>query len=275
MAARFPQSGSSVAYQIKAAYSSKVKVLYWAASADSVHRLRSGDTASTIVTRSTSGAGFNADGRITGTNASTFFSDSETSSLTEQSDIAFGVFLYGDLFNGGVVNTILLGSATPPDMFDDGFKIKADGYGIGATLKGGGGDAGLQVGISDDVAARIDIGIRRAAADPTSTFRVWFNGSESTGDRATAAASGSGTAISNLYFGGSYAGTGNTSIQWEGCFFASGDLTDAELNAITNDPTTLIEVATVASVTPTIVNKLLSQSSVTASVATHNSRRFG
>lgn len=243
MAARFPQSGSSVAYQIAAAYASKIKAVYWAASADSVHALHAGDTATTIVTRSATGAGFNADGRITGTNNSVF-SDSHAFGLNEQSDIVFGCFAYGDMFNGMGANVAtLIASKSPPDTFDDGFKLSASGYSIGAKLKGGGGKSAVTAGQGDDVPAFFDIAARRAAADPINTFRVWINGFESTADRVNAAASAGPDAITALYFGGSFTGTGNTSIQWEGCFLASGDLTDAELDAITADPTVLIEAA--------------------------------
>lgn len=245
MAARFPQSGSSVAYKIKAAYASKIKVLYWAASADSVHRLRPGDTATTIVSRSATGAGFNADGRITGTNTSTYFSDSEANGINEQDDICLGFFGYGDAFNGVGTNSIaLIQTRTPPDVFDDGAKLRAKDYGIDFNLRGGGGGS-LSAGVTNDVPAYIDVAVRRNATDPINTLRQWLNGAEQTSVRTNAAASSSAT-ISNLYFGGSYTGTGNTSIQWEGCFFASGDLTDAELDAITADPTVLIEPASSA-----------------------------
>lgn len=60
MAARFPQSTTSVAYRIKPAWASKIHVLYWAADADKLHRLRSGDSATTILTRSASGCTFDA-----------------------------------------------------------------------------------------------------------------------------------------------------------------------------------------------------------------------
>lgn len=58
MATRFPQSGSSVAYRIKPAWASKIHAIFWAVAADKVQMLRSGDTASTVITRSAGGASY-------------------------------------------------------------------------------------------------------------------------------------------------------------------------------------------------------------------------
>lgn len=242
MAARFPQSATPVSYKIATAYASKIKAVYWAASADSIHVLKAGDTATTILSRASSGAGFNADGRITGSNNSVYFQDNVSAlSLLENSDQTYGFFGYGDLYNGGASTVHLIATGASPDTFNNINKLRANGYVLQMLLAGGAGGE-INTGTNNDVAERIDVAVRLYASDPINTYRQWLNGSEQTAVRKNAVASQT-DAITTLYLGGTHLGTGNTAIEWEGAFLGTGNLTDAELAAITADPTVLIEAA--------------------------------
>ena len=253
MAARFPQSATSVAYRIKSAYSSKVLAIYWAATADSVHRLYSADTASTIITRSTSGAGFNAtDGRITGNFGTAVFEDSKTGGLgtTEDASLTYIAAYYGDLFNGAS-NTWAIGCATPMDAFTNKQSLKVDSSYAVNFVRSGSPLGSNNCGGGDDVAAFMVFGLRHVAADPTARYRAWANGAELTGLRSTSSPSSTaivGDASNALRFGGTALGTGNTKLEGE-CWLVATDLSDAEMDAITADPSIVIEVAPA---TPTI-----------------------
>lgn len=249
MAARFPQSASSVAYKIKAAYSSKVLAIYWAATADSVHRLYPEDTATTILTRATSGAGFNAtDGRITGTVTGTgeHFSDSKTGGLgtTESGSLTYIASYYGDLFNG-IGQTWIMGCVAPMDVFANRQSLKvSSSYNI-SFVRPGGAIGSNAAGGNNNVAAFMVFGMRHVAADPTARYRSWANGAELTGVRSSSAPSSSvtvGDASNALRFGGTAAGTGNTRMEGE-CWIVATDLSDAEMDAITADPSIVIEEA--------------------------------
>lgn len=251
MAARFPQSASSVAYQIKAAYSSKILAIYWAASADSVHRLYPGDTATTILTRATSGAGFNAtDGRITGTvsgASGVYFSDSKSGGLgtTEAGPLTYIASYWGDLFNGGG-NAWLFGNATPMDTFNDHTSAKVSSYSIDLVRKGAVTlTLSSAIGIADDVAAWVVLGYRYDPADGTAQHRLWNNGTELTAQRANGASGISGTigaTATPFIFGGTVAGTGNTKLEGE-CWIVGKDISDADMAAITANPSIVIELA--------------------------------
>lgn len=245
MAARFPQSATSLAYRIKAAYSAKVLAIYWAATADSVHRLYSADTATTILTRSTSGAGFNAtDGRITGAQNTTFFSDSKTGGLgtTENGSLTYIASYYGDLFNG-VAATWFMGCNTPMDAFNNKQSLRADSAYSVSFVRSGSAVGNFNCGGGDDVAAYLSAALRHVAADPTARYRAWSNGAEVTGVRSTSAPASSavvGDASNPLIFGGTALGTGNTKLEGE-CWIVATDLSDAEMDAITADPSIVIE----------------------------------
>lgn len=247
MAARFPQSSTSVAYRIKTTYSSKVLAIYWAATADSVHRLYSADTASTILTRSTSGAGFNAtDGRITGNYGTAVFSDSKTGGLgtTEDGSLTYIASYYGDLFNGAS-NTWFMGCNTPMDVFNDKQSMRVDSNYNVNFVRSGGAIGTNAAGGSDDVAAYLCVGLRHVAADPTARYRAWANGAELTGVRTTSSPSSTaivGDASNALRFGGTALGTGNTKLEGE-CWIVATNLSDAEMDAITADPSIVIETA--------------------------------
>jgi hypothetical protein len=247
MPARFPQSATSVAYRIKTAYASKVLAIYWAATADSVHRLYSADTATTILTRATSGAGFNStDGHITGTvgGAGIHFSDSKTGGLgtTEDAALTYIASYYGDLFNG-VGETWVMGCAAPMDVFASKQSMKvATAYNIG-FIRSGGTIGGNAAGGNNNVPAYMVFGLRHVPADPTARFRAWANGAELTGVRTTSAPTSTaavGDASNALRFGGTAAGTGNTRMEGE-CWIVATDLSDAEMDAITADPSIVIE----------------------------------
>ena len=249
MAARFPQSGTSVAYRIKAAYSSKVLAIYWAASADSVHRLYSADAATTIVTRSTSGAGFDGtEGRITGTNrgaGGVYFSDSKSGGFgtTEDGSLTYIASYYGDMFNG-IGEPWAMGCATPVDAGLTKMGIRGNNFGW--EFNRSGGAVGYYGGVAaNDVADWMTVGIRHVAADPTARYRCWINGAELTGVRSTSAPSSNavvGDASNALRFGGTALGTGNTKLEGE-CWIVATNLSDAEMDAITADPSIVIEVA--------------------------------
>lgn len=248
MAARFPQSATSVAYRIKPAYSAKVLAIYWAATADSVHRLYSSDTATTIITRSTSGAGFNStDGRITGNFGTSVFTDSKTGGLgtTEDGSLTYIASYYGDLFNG-VSNTWFIGCNAPMDTFNNKQSLRVDSTYNVSFVRSGSAVGAHAAGGSDDVAAYMVVGLRHVAADPTARYRAWANGAELTGVRSTSAPSSTaivGDSSNALRFGGAALGTGNTKLEGE-CWIVATDLSDAEMDAITADPSIVIEAYT-------------------------------
>lgn len=256
MAARFPQSTTSVAYRIKPAWASKIHVLYWAADADKLHRLRSGDTATTIITRAASGATFNAaEGLIEGDNATTLFTDSKAGgygSLTEQSNYTAGCGYYGDLFNG--VTTVRgIASVEPPNTFQTGIDIKFGTYTVDWQTAGGFGNNNGGAA-SDDVAGRMVLAMRHDQSDATAKIRAWYNGAELTGNRANGTPSGSdliGDTGRPLYIGGTWTGTGNAAAHFEFAFLA-GALSDADMATITSDPASVIEVAGSPPNAPTI-----------------------
>ncbi|CAB4159901.1 Fibronectin type III [uncultured Caudovirales phage] len=262
MAARFPQSGTSLGWRIKPAYSGKVLAIYWPAAADSVHRLYSADTSTTILTRSTSGAGFDAtEGLITGdvTGAGgVYFSDSKTGGLgtTEGDSVTYIASYWGDLFNG-VSSLWCIGAGAPMDAFSNRMALKAASFSFNFHRPGGNiGDN--SAGGSNDVQAYMTVGLRHVVADPVQRYRGWANGAELTGIRTTSAPASSvtvGDASNALRFGGTTTGTGNTRM-WGECWIVATDLTDAEMDAITADPSIVIEVAPAAPVlsSPTVVS---------------------
>lgn len=258
MAARFPQSGSSVAYRIKPAWASKILVCYWAASANSVHRLRSSDTATTVLTRSTSGATFNAtEGRIEG-NSTVYFTDSIAGGyggLQENSDFVFGASYYGDIFNGITPKLGVIGSLQAPDTFSDGFGLNIESFNWTAYIGGSGAMNNISSGsMGDDVAGWMVLAARTLQSDATAKQRVWANGAEVAGARANLTSSSTaklGDTGRPLYFGGTKNGTGNTKAAGEFWFLGVG-LSDADMVSITTDPSQVIEVYTPPSPSATI-----------------------
>lgn len=249
MAARFPQSTTSLGWRIKPAYSSKILAIYWPATADSVHRLYSADTSTTIITRSTSGASINGDGLLTGnvTGAGgSYFSDSKTGGLgtTENGNYTLIASYYGDLFNG-VGDVWALGCAAPMDGFLSRQSLKSATY-TWDFVRSGNSLGSNNAGGGDDVLGWMVIGIRQVPSDGTARFRAWANGAEITGLRSSTAPSSSATvgdASNALRFGGSATGTGNTRA-WPECWIVATDLSVADMDAITADPSVVIEVVT-------------------------------
>ena len=257
MAARLPQSATSIAYRIKPAYASKVLAVFWPASADAVHRLRSADTATTIVTRTAGGAGFDAaTGFITGT-STTSFTDSIAGGYTgstQKDNTTLGISYFGDIFNG-VPPTRALTTAQLPNS-SAAIEIYFDGY-AGVQCVQGGATNGLGLAIADDVDAFITVALRNNQADATAKQRIWGNGAEFTGLRANVVPASTaviGDTATPLYFGQTAAGTGNTKLNFELVFLGTGALTDADLAAITADPSIMIEVTPAGTVpgAPTI-----------------------
>lgn len=257
MAARFPQSTTSVAYRIKPAWASKVHAIWWAADADKLHRLKSGDSATTIITRSTSGATFDATNGVISGASTTYFTDAIAGGfggLQENSNFTFGGAFRGDLFNNSI-DRYVIGSQTPPDTFNNGFRLRPYQYTVDFKVNGGGGND-VAGAASDDVVGMVTIAIRHDQADATAKLRAWLNGAESTGDRTTASPSstdkigdsGTGTLV---YLGGSQTGAGNTFVHFE-CAFLCASLSDADMAMITSDPASVIEVAGSPPNAPTI-----------------------
>lgn len=283
MAARFPQSGSSVAYQIKAAYSSKIKVLYWAASADAVHVLRPGDSATTILTRSATGATFNStDGRISGSSgqdAADHFQDYITGGYADDDDdFSFGFGVYGDLFNGKPAGAaVIVGADHANIIYPGGFAAHAAYNAINAYHKDG-DIFGAVPNFANATYALVTAACRYVAADPIAKSRMWVNGSEDTAKRSAGVPKGTpqtyGTSTRPIYLGWSLDNGEWSVVEWEFAFIGTGGLTDAELDAITADPTVLIEAASSGPTLPIPTGNLSRQSSIASAVA-HHSRRFG
>jgi hypothetical protein len=262
MAARFPQSASSLTWRIKPAYAGKILAIYWPASADSVHCLRTGDTATTLITRSASGAGFNADGRITGTvggAGGVYFSHGVSGGLgvDENDHYVLGCSYYGDIFNGVSGGTWLIGADTFPDSFTNAGSIKVYSsiYTFDISPAGGGGTNNAAGG-NDDVRAFISMAMRHDPADGTAKFRFIANGAEVIGARSNPTVSSTnliGSPGRPLKFGGTYTGTGNTSLDGE-AWYVGANLSVAEVEAITADPSTIIEFVAADTTAPVLTS---------------------
>jgi hypothetical protein len=255
MAARFPQSSTSVAYQLTSTYSSKIKALYWAATADSVHRLRPGDTATTILTRSSSSASFNStDGRISGSfNGTSYFTDQAASGSyfsAANNDCVLVTGIYGDIGGSGVPN--LGGNTTHVAVYGGAYSsvpfttfpgIKLASFTVNANNASNVVMTHL-TGFSDGSNALNTFAFRYLAADGTARNRCWRDGAELTAIRDNTAGSGStswGDSTNPITFGASYNSSGTNLCEWEFAMVGLGTFTDGELDTITGDPTVLLE----------------------------------
>jgi len=259
MAARFPVSATAVAYQIKSAWSSKIKAIFWPAGADSLHMLRPGDTTTTIVTRSASGATYNStEGRIEGT-ANAPFAVEVSGGLGVNEDTAglcFGASVYGDAFNFATANGIctVLGSAgSDPSINFNGLGLYAKSYEIGAKVQNNPQYA-ITAPMANDVASLVGYAIRHDQSDGTAKFRVWVGenggtGAETTGFRQNPTAPNSSTAIGGtgrpLYVGQTKTIGGNTKIDFESAWLAVS-LSDSDMVTISTNPADVIEPASTA-----------------------------
>lgn len=255
MAARFPQSTTSVAYRIKPAWASKIHVLYWAADADKLHRLRSGDAATTIITRAATGAGFDAtNGVITGS-ITTYFQDSIAGgygATQENGNWSAVIGYYGDCFSAfGAIAGIA--SSTPPKP-SGGFSLGFDSYRPNfCFFNNNTGAGGAQ---SDDVADWMTIGVRNDQADTPYKQRAWINGTRQDyadyqTNYSTANTSLIGDTARPLYLAATYTGSGNTKQHFEFAAFCAA-LSDADMATITSDPASVIELAGSPPAAPTI-----------------------
>jgi hypothetical protein len=279
MAARFPQSGTSLAWRIKPAWASKIAVLYWAAASDSVHRLRSADSSTNILTRTTTGATFNStEGRLSGTSGTTLanhFTDSVSGGYTssEANDFSFGFGIYGDLFNGATVGTnewaVILGTDYANMMYPGGFVSRASVSNVEALHKSGGGIFASIPNFSALSPSLETVASRYVATDPVATTRSWINGSEDTAKRAATGPAGTmvavGTATNPLVFGNSQNGGAGKIVEWEFAWFGNGTLSDQDMADITANPAILIE-ATPAGITLTGSNSTQAATSGTGTV---------
>lgn len=280
MAARLPQGTSSVAYQIKAAWASKIHVLYWAADADKLHRLLPGDTATTIITRAASGCTFDSsNGVIAGDNA-TRFTDSIAGGfggLQENSNFVAGASWLGDVFNSGTGGTIGLSSAAATSTGSSFLVGSVNSYTIDWRLLDGSGNNSPGSPFSDDTVGWMTLAARFDQADATAKIRAWGNGSEFDGKRtngSTGNTSKLGDTGRPLYIGDSYTGTGNTRMHFEFAFLAAV-LSDADMATITSDPSSVIEVASIPTRLATPSSQLSLPRSALAAASSHSFRRFG
>lgn len=246
MAARFPQSGSSVAYKIKDAYAGKILGIWWAASADSVHQLLDGDTATTIVTRASSSASFDSgEGLITGSESSEFqIEQAGGLGIAEgDSDFAIGCSYFGDCFSG-VGSFHGIGTIPYPDTFSNGTRIRFNNYNVLWNISGGNGE-GHGSTLSNNVPDWMTLFMRYDSDNATAKIMTWLNGTELSADRQnTAAPSGSanwGDTGRPLGFGATAATNATTYASFEAAFIGTG-LSDAEMAAVSADPSSVIEV---------------------------------
>lgn len=250
MAARFPVSSSSVSYRIKPSWASKILVMYWPAGADSVHRLRSSDLATTILTRATSGATYDSStGLIKGT-STTQFTDSIPGGyggLREDSDLTCGASYWGD-GNDGTGQFNVLSCRQTYDEYD-GFGILFSVYSPAIRVNNQGlftANAGTPGGSFTDGIQAFYVFAGRTDHNnvtPNDRFKIWANGvvANSNSSIATTKADLIGDTARPLYFGNTRTGTG-TSAQWmEVIWLAGQGMTDADMVAITTDPSVAIE----------------------------------
>lgn len=279
MAARFPQSGTSVAYQIKAAWASKIHVLYWAADADKLHRLRSGDTSTTILTRSASGCTFDSTNGVIAGNNSTRFTDSIAGgygALQENSNFTWGASWWGDMFNGGMSGSVGISSAAAT-TFGTSFLARTAADSIGWATEDGPEVTSPATPFTDNVVGYMTLAVRHDQADATNDLRAWGSGSEFTAKRTNVNpvdTSLLGDTARPLYIGDSKTGTGNTKAHFEFAFLA-GVLSDADMATITSDPASVIEVASSPTRLSIPTSQLTLPRSALAASSSHSFRRFG
>jgi hypothetical protein len=165
--------------------------------------------------------------------------------VDENDNYVLGCSYYGDIFNGVSGGTWLIGAGTFPDSFANAGSIKvASGsiYTFDINPAGGGG-ATNAAGANDDVRAFISMAMRHDPSDATAKFRFIANGSEVVAARANPTVSSTdliGSTGRPLKFGGTYTGTGNTSLDGE-AWYVGTNLSVAEIEAITADPSIVIE----------------------------------
>lgn len=269
MTARLPQSTTSLAKRIKPAMAGKLLAAVWpAAAADSFHFLKIGDTATTIITRAASGATYDATtGRIKGTSTTyaTMSVAGGFGGLMEKDDFSFGANYFGDFYNGSgaAVKTMISGSA-PPDVTGTGFALWAQGYSVKAgTYNSGGAVIAPSAGISNNIAEVMGYGYRTLQADATAKQRGWANGVEYAPLRSNytnTLTSKIGDTARPVYFGSTFtdATDSRTTLEFEFAWFGTGAMTDADMVAITTDPSQFIEDAPVDTTVPTMTGTMTS-----------------
>lgn len=243
MASKFPQSATPIACQIKTAWASKLAAVYWPAGADKLHRIRPGETVTTIVTRATSGAGFNAaEGRITGPFSEYFLDSDENgfSGLTENSDLTFGADVFGTTFYGNTPDpTVFIGTKDPSNVYDFGHWLGGEGFGFSYFTRT------VSKGLSSsDVEQSYVLAVRFKADDPVAKQRGWANGVEISNWNSNLTdnqAGDVGKPPRAIRVGGSSL-SGNVKIEFGGAWFGNGTLTDSDMNAMSSNPGDAIEL---------------------------------
>lgn len=284
MAARFPQSATSLPWRINAYWAARgLQFIAWPASADSCHVLLAGDAATRIVPRATSGAAFDATtGRITGNSTIdfTFSVAGGIGAMTEQSYSYFGFSHYGSFPNGKTNPALNL--ITSNATIGLGISWRAGGsaggqYDIVGGISNGGntllrdttnGTPNYTINTQHFVTGAI----RYQRDDPIAMQRIWYTGVEAIVRRTSPAAPSSTTKIGDtgqpLIFGGSYYLDANTRLEFE-CAFdglagASTGPSDADMAALTANPSIAIE----ATPTPATINLGITNLTTAATLST-------
>ena len=287
MATRFPQGTGNLAYQIKAAYASKIHAIYWAVGADVIQRLRVGETATTPLTRAATGATFDANnGRIAGSTGSAsddYFVDSKSGGYQmDAADYTFGVGVYGDMWGGvtATQSTCHIISVGYDQTFSSGHHVSVGSSEIQPKHKGGNWGTSVP-GLGDATETLETYAMRYVAADATAKSRMWRNGSEYTTARSAAAPTGTNEVIGDasrpIYLGFAINEGANKKVEWEHAWFGTGLMSDADLDEITNPtsggPAIMIEAVTVQ-VAPRHAQSTLGRSA-RAAATSRAFRRFG
>ena len=262
MAARFPVSATSVAYQIKAAWASKIHVVYWPAGADSLHRLRTGETVTTIITRATSGATYNAtEGRLEGT-STVYFRDSIAGgygALTEEGPWAAGGSAWGDLFDGvSAPGKALIASADVSiGDYIGGFYINAKGPYLKISSAASYLDQNYPFAENNNSLSAFAIRYH-ATDDVSKRLRTWADNVERTNNYHLVSNTNLiGSPARELYLGGSNSSAGKANVHPECMWFGAGTLTNAEMALLSVDPSQMIEASGGGGSSP--VSKIIQQ----------------
>lgn len=257
MAARFPQSATSVAYRIKAEWADKIHAIWWAAGADSAHALRSGENATTVITRSSSGATFDTENGVIVGDINSYFTDTESGGfggLAQDGPWTLVSGWWGDLFYGIGSSNHRYGITTggPSSTFAS---IRVFGYEAAWTVAGGGGES-VGADVSNQVDDWITIAARHDPEDAVAAMRAWLNGAELTDDRNASVSPTSSDPFASVWVGGSgYRDSGGNigEASWEFAMICDA-LSDADMATITANPAVIVEIVEADTTPPTLTS---------------------
>ena len=283
MARLSPVGTGALAYRIKPALAGKVKFFAWPASATVLQVLYSNSTVTVPTTRSpVATPTYDAtEGVVNGNIATTdkwAVTPPVALGLGTHQDIALIATYWGNQYLGLPLEGEDDFSASTSSG-GNGPKTRINAFYMSAATWNDHWNEGFSAMSQDGVAnGFFTFGIRFNYSHPTIKQQVWINGSEQTGYRGNATlTSGSNTTFGGpsnpIYMGATSIGSPATQRQIGGaCWVAcSGDMTDAEMDAITANPFSAIEATpsdTFSSINVTLAASSINEGNTTTATAT-------